>query len=119
MANIQGGTGAVGGAVSQPPSFLGASNQEDTMALKRKIAILEKENKQLKEAEMKSLNDSMKSTGINDDRNWMNSLGGPPAQGRGMTQVERPVTASSQNARVREVQEELKNERKEKKKLLD
>jgi hypothetical protein len=46
MANIQGGTGAVGGAkVVQPPSFLGGAQQEDTMALKRKIAILEKENK--------------------------------------------------------------------------
>jgi len=33
--------------------------------------------------------------------------------------LERPVTASSQNARVREVQEELKNEKKEKKKLMD
>ena len=78
MANIQGGTGAVGGAVTQPPSFLGGSNQEDTMALKRKIAILEKENKQLKEAEAKSLNDSMKNTTVNDDRNWMNSFGGAP-----------------------------------------
>lgn len=33
--------------------------------------------------------------------------------------MDRPVTASSQNAKVREVQEELKNERKEKKKLFD
>jgi uncharacterized coiled-coil DUF342 family protein len=32
---------------------------------------------------------------------------------------ERPVTASAQNAKVREVQEELKNERKDKKRLLD
>ena len=48
------------------------------MALKRKIAILEKENKQLKEAEAKSLNDSMKNTTVNDDRNWMNSFGGAP-----------------------------------------
>ena len=38
---------------------------------------------------------------------------GPP------TTFERPVTASAQNAKVREVQEELKNERKEKKRLLD
>jgi serine/threonine protein kinase len=50
----------------------------------------------------------------------MSSFGSTgPAQGRGMAQVERPVTASSQNARVREIQEELKNERKEKKKLVD
>lgn len=56
------------------------------MALKRKIAILEKENKQLKEAEAKSLNDSMKNASVtNDDRNWMNSFGNAPAQGRGMT----------------------------------
>lgn len=33
--------------------------------------------------------------------------------------VERPQTASSQNARLREVQEELKNERKEKRRMLD
>lgn len=40
--------------------------------------------------------------------------------GSGMRQTfERPVTASAQNAKVREVQEELKNERKDKKRLLD
>ena len=33
--------------------------------------------------------------------------------------IERPMTASSQNAKVREVQEELKTERKEKRRLLD
>ena len=33
--------------------------------------------------------------------------------------MDRPVTASTQNAKVREVQEELKNEKKEKKKLFD
>ena len=36
-----------------------------------------------------------------------------------MNQVERPATASSQNAKVREIQEELKTEKKEKKKLQD
>lgn len=74
------------------------------MALKRKIAILETENKQLKENEQKALTESLKKSQISsDERNWMGSFGGAPAQGRGMTQVERPVTASSQNAKVREV----------------
>lgn len=53
------------------------------MALKRKIAILEKENQQLKENEAKNLTESMKKSAItNDDRNWMSSFGaggGAPA----------------------------------------
>ena len=52
------------------------------MALKRKIAMLESENKQLKENEARNLGDSMKkSTITNDDRNWMSSFGasGAPA----------------------------------------
>ena len=75
------------------------------MALKRKIAMLENENKQLKENEAKQLSENMKKAQItNDDRNWMSSFGSTgPAQARGMTTVERPVTASSQNARVREI----------------
>lgn len=84
MSNFQGGTGAVGGAaVVKPPSFLGGSNNDDTMALKRKIAILEKENSQLKENEAKALTESMKTSSItNNDRNWMTNLGasgGAPA----------------------------------------
>lgn len=89
------------------------------MALKRKIALLENENKALKENERNALQDSMKKTNLNDDRNWMSSFGQGGAQAGRMTQVERPVTASAQNAKVREVQEELKNERKEKRKLLE
>lgn len=86
MTNIQGGTGAVGSAAVKPPSFLGNQGGEDVMALKRKISILEKENQQLKEAEKKSLADSMGKASIkNDDRNWMNSFGGAPNYGRGMT----------------------------------
>ena len=45
--------------------------------------------------------------------------GAGPAVGTRPTTFERPVTASAQNAKVREVQEELKNERKEKKRLMD
>lgn len=40
---------------------------------------------------------------------WMNFGSGP---------LERPTTASSQNQKVREVQEELKMEQKEKKRLM-
>jgi len=39
--------------------------------------------------------------------------------GGGLGQIERPVTASAQNAKVREVQSELKNEQREKKRLLE
>lgn len=53
----------------------------------------------------------------NDDRNWMQSFGGGGGGGGRPTLPERPMTASTQNARVREVQEELKRERKEKNKL--
>ena len=73
------------------------------MALKRKIALLENENKALKENERNALQDSMKKTNLNDDRNWMSSFGQGGAQPGRMTQVERPVTASAQNAKVREV----------------
>ena len=56
----------------------------------------------------------------NNDRNWMQSFG---ATGGGSssrpTMPERPMTASTQNARVKEVQDELKKERKEKNKLQD
>lgn len=42
------------------------------------------------------------------------NAGGARPQG-----IERPMTASSQNAKVREVQEELKNERKDKRRLME
>ena len=98
-------------------------DNQEVIALKRKISLLENENKALKERELAGLNQDMsqKATVTNDDRNWMNSFGasgGGPGSRPGIGQIERPVTASSQNARVREVQEELKNERKEKKKLM-
>lgn len=63
------------------------------------------------------------------DRNWMGSMGGstgtagmqrqPSSSGNPMGRIERPMTASSQNAKVREVQEELKLERRDKRKLME
>lgn len=77
------GLGTYGGTGSQ--SNFGASsanyvtNQsigggDDTASLKRKIQMLEAENKQLKEAS--SLGDSFKKKPIvqNDERNWMSSI---------------------------------------------
>lgn len=92
------------------------------MALQRKIAALELENKDLKTQSSQAANAG--------DRNWMGSFGGPPPGGRmataassggggGLGGIERPQTASTQNARLREVQEELKNERKEKRRMAD
>jgi hypothetical protein len=47
------------------------------MALKRKIAMLESENKALKENEAKSLQENMKKAQISSgDRDWMSSFGG-------------------------------------------
>lgn len=52
------------------------------MALKRKIAILEKENQALKESEKKNMEENMTKMKVtSDDRNWMTSLGA--SQGRG------------------------------------
>ncbi len=39
--------------------------------------------------------------------------------GRGMAKLDRPTTENTENARVSEIQEELKIEKKDKKKLLD
>ena len=47
------------------------------------------------------------------------AAGGGVNRNNTMSMPERPMTASTQNARVREVQEELKKERKDKQKLLD
>ena len=54
-------------------SFLGNQTAEDPLALKRKIAMLEKENEYLKQqADKSALNDQFKRATIqNDDRNWM------------------------------------------------
>ena len=49
------------------------------------------------------------------NRAMLQSRGG----GGGIGQIERPVTASAQNAKVREVQAELKNEQRDKRKLME
>lgn len=51
----------------------------------------------------------------------MGSFGSGSSMGqqRGIGNIERPMTASAQNAKVREVQEELKNEKKDKRRLMD
>lgn len=89
--------------------------------------MLEAENKQLKES---SQSQGGRGAPVvnNNDRDWMSSMGGanraalqsrggPP--GGGIGQIERPVTASAQNAKVREVQAELKNEQRDKKRLQE
>jgi len=85
--------------------------------LQRKIKDLELENKNLRHAEEQkqpSQANTLRPQVSNDDRNWMASMNrGPPQQ------LERPVTASATNAKVREVQDELKREQKEKRKLFD
>ena len=82
--------------------------------------MLEAENKSLKEK-------SGGAAQVSNDRDWMSSMGSNNraalqsrgAPGGGIGQIERPVTASAQNAKVREVQAELKNEQRDKKKLLE
>lgn len=46
----------------------------------------------------------------NDDRNWMSSIASGTRGGPAIGQIERPVTASSQGAKVRELQDEIKRE---------
>ena len=52
-------------------------DNQEMIALKRKVLLLENENKSLKEKEIAGLNQDMtkKATVTNDDRNWMNSFG--------------------------------------------
>lgn len=73
----------------------------------------------MKERSEKDALNSKKATTMvtNDDRNWMQSF--KSTSGNAPAMPERPMTASTQNARVREVQEELKKERKEKNKLFE
>ena len=101
---------------------------QSEMDLKRKIAMLEAENKSLKESSQGG-GGGRGGQSLGDDGNWFQSMGqsanraalqsrgGMP--GGGIGNIERPVTASAQNAKVREVQTELKNEQRDKKKLLE
>ncbi len=77
------------------PSFLQQQPEgQDVIALKRKIQILETENKQLKEMAENPPYQKASTTVTNDDRNWMSSISSGPSSRPGMG-MERPVTASS------------------------
>lgn len=116
------GSGNQSSTLSRLPSQ-GLGGNDDLVALKQRISTLELENKHLKDQQDKDNSKRRESAAVtNDDRNWMQSFGASSGAGgaaRQMTMADRPQTASSQNARVREVQEELKKERKDKQKLLD
>ena len=114
------------------PSFLQNNDNGDIMSLRRKINQLESENKQLRDQSdakqgLERLNVNSKVT--DNDRNWMSSFGSTSGTAGGMRgnsssknmlgQIDRPATASQQNARVREVQEELKQEKRAKLKLME
>jgi len=72
---------------------------------------------------------SVNSKVTDNDRNWMSSFGSNSGTAGGMRgnsssknvlmQIDRPTTASQQNAKVREVQEELKQEKKSKVKMME
>ena len=93
--------------------------------------MLEAENKSLKEEASKPVESTFTRSGggqapASNDRDWMGSMGTANRAtlqsrggGGGIGQIERPVTASAQNAKVREVQAELKNEQRDKRKLLE
>ena len=72
------------------------------------MAQMELENQKLKETNLQN----MKKQVTDDDRNWLNPTPSRTERGQApqMGQIERPVTASAQNAKVREVQDELKRE---------
>jgi hypothetical protein len=97
-------------------------NINDPAVLRKRIADLENENKRLKEGDSgmqtnKVGFNTMRSGPTNlaapqQDKDWMN-FGGGSAMG-----IERPTTASS-NSQMKQLQEELKFEKKEKKYLAD
>ena len=82
----------------------GASSSE-AMDLRRKIQKLETENAKL----VREAASAKQSGNLNDDRNWMSSFGSSGGQrigtagGGAIGGIDRPATASTQNARVREV----------------
>lgn len=99
-------------------------NINDPAVLRKRIAELEAENKRLKESggglNESSFSSSQKASG-------MNTLRGPAMGGGGMDKdwmnfgsqpLERPTTANA-SQQVKQLQEELKYEKKDKKHLLD
>lgn len=91
----------------------------DPAVLRKRIAELELENKRLKDSESNQSSTSAGSKGMstmrtgpssmNQDKDWMNF---------GTQPLERPTTASS-GQNVKDLQEQLKFEKKEKKYLID
>lgn len=98
---------------SSKASFLSDSNS-DAAVLRKRIAELELENKQLKTNNVGggAASSTMgSSTGA--DRDWLNfgsSNKGP---------LERPTTATGQNQKVRELENQLKQEQRNQKKLIN
>jgi hypothetical protein len=97
-------------------------NINDPAVLRKRIADLENENKKLKEGDSGMQTNKVgfntmrsgpsSSAAPQQDKDWMN-FGGGSAMG-----IERPTTASS-NSQMKQLQEELKFEKKEKKYLAD
>ncbi len=87
----------------------------DPSVLRKLVRDLEIENKQLKsekeETKYSDVSKTVKPQGQNLDRDWMNF--------QANVKQERPATASSMGAKVRELETCLKVEKKEKKKLTD
>lgn len=88
------------------PSFLQNDSQADEGDLAQKIAQLELENRQLKMAGSTAGSTATTSA----DRDWRGGFTQPAARG-GM--MERPSTAAGNNSKVRDLENELKNERKQ------
>ena len=94
----------------------------DPAVLRKRISELENENRRLKESEQSASGSSLGTNGAKPfntlrvgnpsgqvDKDWMNF---------GASALERPTTAST-TQQVKQLQEEVKNERKEKKYLID
>ena len=101
------------GNSSSKPSYLQKTEDQkdsyEVQQLKAKMSQLELENQKLKESNLQS----MKNQVSNDDRNWLKPMPSAPQRGlapQNMGQIDRPITASTQNAKIREAQDELKRE---------
>jgi len=93
-------------------SFLPSENMNDPAVLRKRIAELESENKKLKDDSNPKHFSTMGKSNLSgmQDKDWMNFGSGP---------LERPTTANATNQKIKELQEELKVEKKEKKRFMD
>ena len=93
-------------------SFLPSENMNDPAVLRKRIAELESENKRLKDDSNPKHFSTMGKSNLSgmQDKDWMNFGSGP---------LERPTTATATNQKIKELQEELKVEKKEKKRFMD